>query len=139
MLIARVLGRAAVARAFSAVTIRSGIYKTKGGTLTFYGFKRTYGKAKKGMDWHHIVEQGAWRTSWSRRAIHNPNNLVMIPRTVHQKCINKWMARKNVNKFGVDTRGENRTMRKKVRTLSFERQHRIGVEVLRHCGIRIPG
>ncbi|WP_432492940.1 hypothetical protein [Kineococcus gypseus] len=126
-------------RAFAVQTIRAGAaFTIRGGHATFTAFKRAVGGPRSGYQWHHIVEQSAGtKRGWDPRGIHNPNNLVEIPTQVHQKCVNSWMARKNVNQFGISTRaGE--TMRDAVhRQTSFSTQHRIGVELLRFCGVQI--
>lgn len=145
-LIAIALGAAARAlaphalRAFAATTIRAGVaYTTRGGFSTFKKFKDAAG-TKPGYQWHHIVEQstltGTKRGVWQAEAIHHRNNLVQIPTNVHQKCINSWMARKGVNSFGARA-ASNQTMRQWVHQQGFSAQHQIGVNLLRHCGVRI--
>lgn len=142
-LVAIALGTAARAlaphaiRAFAVHVIRAGArYTIRGGYRTFGAFKRAAG-TRPGYQWHHIVEQSTVRTrGWDPRAIHNPNNLVQIPTQVHQRCINSWMARKGVRQFGAHA-SRSQTMRQWVQQQSFSTQHRIGVNLLRHCGVRI--
>ncbi|GAA4391656.1 hypothetical protein GCM10023153_09920 [Ornithinibacter aureus] len=67
---------------------------------------------------------------------HNPRNLVQIPTQVHQKCLNSWMARKGVREFGVAA-SSSQTMRQWVGQQSYSVQHRIGVDLLRRCGVNI--
>ena len=142
-LVAIALGTAARAlaphaiRAFAVHAIRAGAqYTARGGYRTFDAFKRAAG-TRAGYQWHHIVEQSTIRTrAWDPRAIHNPNNLVQIPTQVHQRCINSWMARKGVRQFGAYA-SSSQTMRQWVQKQSFSTQHRIGVNLLRHCGVHI--
>lgn len=107
----------------------------KGGYKTFAAFKKDIaGSTPKGNQWHHIVEQSnISKRGWDARWVHNRNNLVSIPKEVHQKCVNSWMAKKNVSKFGIKS-GTN-TMRQTVHKLSFSKQHEIGIALLKHCGV----
>ena len=131
----------AATRAFSAIAIRAGMkYTIKNGYKTFNAFKKAYG-TKKNYQWHHIVEQSNvsktskfFKKDWDARAIHNPQNLIQIPKDVHQKCINSWMNKKNVKLFGLNS--GTRTMRDLVNSYSFQKQHEIGVKLLRHCGVQ---
>ena len=83
---------------------------------------------------HHY--RGLNYRGWDPRAIHNRNNLVQIPTQVHQRCVNSWMARKGVRSFGVNA-SSSQTMRQWVHAQGFSKQHQIGVNLLRHCGVRI--
>lgn len=126
-----------VLRAFVGTTIRAGMaYTVRNGFTTFARFKVKFGNANPGYQWHHIVEQSTIKKkNWDPRAIHNPQNLIQIPTQVHQKCVNSWMARKNVNAFGIRSGGN--TMRNHIHSLSFTQQHRIGVELLKLCGVKL--
>lgn len=134
--IARVLAPHAI-RAFVSQSIRVGARATiSGGYRTFQAFKNAHG-TKRGFQWHHIVEQSTIRNrKFDPRWIHNKNNLIQVPKAVHQKCVNSWMAKKGVRKFGVYA-GANQTMRQWVHSQSFSTQHRIGVALLRYCGVAI--
>lgn len=125
------------ARALATQTIRAGARATtKGGYRTFSAFKKDIaGSTPKNNQWHHIVEQSnITKRKWDPRWVHNRNNLVSIPKQVHQKCVNSWMAKKNVKKFGISSGAK--TMRQTVHTLSFSRQHQIGIALLKHCGVK---
>ncbi|MFD5225405.1 hypothetical protein ACFWHT_07260 [Microbacterium sp. NPDC058342] len=124
------------AKALATQTIKAGVKATtKGGYKTFAAFKKDIaGSTPKGNQWHHIVEQSnISKRGWDARWVHNRNNLVSIPKEVHQKCVNSWMAKKNVSKFGIKS-GSN-TMRQTVHKLSFSKQHEIGIALLKHCGV----
>lgn len=43
------------------------------------------------------------------------------------------MAKKNVSNFGIKSGSS--TMRQNVHTLSFSKQHEIGIALLKHCGV----
>lgn len=125
------------AKALATQTIRAGVRATtKGGYRTFSAFKKDIaGSTPKNNQWHHIVEQSnITKRKWDPRWVHNRNNLVSIPKQVHQKCVNSWMAKKNVKKFGISS--GTKTMRQTVHTLSFSRQHQIGIALLKHCGVK---
>ncbi|MBP2435813.1 hypothetical protein [Microbacterium amylolyticum] len=124
------------AKALATQTIKAGVKATtKGGYKTFAAFKKDIaGSTPKGNQWHHIVEQSnISKRGWDARWVHNRNNLVSIPKEVHQKCVNSWMAKKNVSKFGI--KSGNSTMRQTVHKLSFSKQHEIGFALLKHCGV----
>lgn len=61
---------------------------------------------------------------------------LLNPSQVHQRCINSWMARKGVRQFGAYA-SSSQTMSQWVQKQSFSTQHRIGVNLLRHCGVHI--
>ncbi|MCI7552068.1 MAG: hypothetical protein MSS97_07085 [Arcanobacterium sp.] len=126
-----------VVRAFVAQTIRVGAKATiSGGYRTFQAFKNAYG-VKKGYQWHHIVEQATIKKrGFDARWIHNKNNLVQIPTAVHQKCINSWMSKKGIRKFGAAT-GKNQTLRQWIHSQKFEKQHSVGVALLKYCGVSL--
>jgi hypothetical protein len=133
--VARALAPYAI-RAFATQTIRAGVaYTTRGGYWSFNAFKSAVGSPRANYQWHHIVEQSnIAKKGWDARAIHNRNNLVQIPTSVHQKCVNSWMARTGVRSFGVSA-GSSQTMRQWVHAQTFSKQHQIGVALLRHCGV----
>lgn len=125
------------ARALATQTIRAGVRPTiKGGYTSFSRFKADIaGSTPKNNQWHHIVEQSnITKRKWDARWIHNRNNLVSIPKEVHQKCVNSWMAKKNVRNFGINS--GSKTMRQTVHRLSFSKQHEIGIPLLKHCGVK---
>lgn len=132
------LFRQGVTRAFSAVTIRAGTaFTTRGGFRTFDAFKKHYGAARKNYQWHHIVEQRtAEIRGWSSYGVNHPNTLVMIPTKIHQSCVNSWMAKNGVRKFGVHA-ANNQTMRAWVRQQSWSKQHAVGVALLKYCGVAL--
>lgn len=121
---------------FVTTTIRVGQYTTRGGFRSFAAFKRAAGGSKPGYHWHHIVEQGGRNGSrFLPDALHNPNNLVQIPRQIHEQCINRWMGRSNVSIFGVNA--GSKPLREAVRNRGFELQHNFGIQLLGMCGIPI--
>lgn len=125
------------ARALATQTIRAGVRPTiKGGYTSFSRFKADIaGSTPKNNQWHHIVEQSnITKRKWDARWIHNRNNLVSIPKEVHQKCVNSWMAKKNVRNFGIIS--GSKTMRQTVHSLSFSKQYEIGIALLKHCGVK---
>lgn len=124
------------ARAFVTTTIRAGAaMTTRGGFTSFQSFKTWAGSAKPNHQWHHIVEQS--NTRFPALAIHNPQNLIQIPTAIHQCCINSWMARKHAGSFlGIFFSGTS-TVRSQVHNLSWQQQHRFGVELLRYCGVNL--
>lgn len=133
---ARALAPAAI-RAFAATTIRGGMaYTTRGGFSSFTAFKRAHG-VKSGYEWHHIVTQASGRyKGWSNYAINHKNNLIQIPTRVHRNCVTSWMNSKGVKRFGASA-ASGEYMRDWVKRQSWQKQHQIGVALLRHCGVQL--
>lgn len=119
---------------FRAGAITAGRYTTTNGFSTFAQFKTRYG-SRAGYDWHHIVEQ-KHAGKFAAKAIHNPNNLVQIPREIHQKCVNSIMGSKKVSGSGF-TAASGKTMRQTVDSYSWSKAHSTGVAILRFCGVNI--
>lgn len=125
---------AASMRAFATTTIRAGVtMTTRGGKPSFAQFKSWAGNAKPNYQWHHIVEQG--NSKFPALAIHNPQNLVQIPTAIHQKCVNSWMAKKFAGSVAGFAFKSSLTVRDQVRAMSWQNQHKFGVQLLRYCGI----
>ncbi|WP_150109971.1 hypothetical protein [Crystallibacter crystallopoietes] len=133
---ARALAPAAI-RAFAATAIRGGMaYTTRGGYRSFSAFKAAHG-TRSGYEWHHIVTQAAGRyKGYSSYAINHRNNLIQIPARVHRNCVTPWMNSKGVKRFGANA-ASGQYMRDWVKHQSWQKQHQIGVALLRHCGVRI--
>lgn len=120
---------------FRAGSIVAGRYSTTNGFATFARFKTRYG-TRSGYDWHHIVEQ-KHAGRFVAEAIHNPNNLVQIPRKIHQQCVNSIMGSKRVNGPGFAA-ASGLTMRQTVdRMGNWGAMHRTGVAILRYCGVNL--
>lgn len=124
-------------RAFAVQTIRRGAAATiNGGYRSFDAFKAAAG-TKTNYQWHHLVEQSTVaKRGFDVRAINHPNNLIQIPKEVHQKCINSWMGKKNTSLAGITARGSD-TMRDTVHRLSYSQQHAFGFDLLKHCGVPV--
>lgn len=133
---ARALAPAAI-RAFAATAIRGGMaYTTRGGFANFAAFKRAHG-VRSGYEWHHIVTQAAGRyKGYSNYAINHRNNLVQIPTRVHRNCVTAWMNSKGVKRFGANA-ASGQYMRDWVKQQGWQKQHQIGVALLRHCGVQL--
>lgn len=118
--------------------IAPGRYTTAKGHTSFARFKAKYGNAKKNSDWHHIVEQKhATKGRFNSKAIHNPNNLVQVPRTVHHKCINSVMGRKSAIVPGLSP-ARGKTMRQTIDGYrTYSQMHEAGVRILRFCGVKV--
>ena len=100
----------------------------------FYSEKelRAYlGPAPPGYEWHHLTEQnGQWRPDLTssegiRTWIQHTDNMVLVPVIKHY-CISGWMSRR------FPTGGR---LRDFVRHLSPMEQRRIGLNLLKICGV----
>ena len=101
------------------------------GYKTFDKFKKEYGKAGEGKEWHHIVEQSQIKKSgFDSSMINNGNNMVAIDTATHRKVsgyysrivpgtgmsFRDWMAYKG---------------------FTFEEQQEIGIYVLELYGVKV--
>lgn len=101
------------------------------GFSSFRTFKRAYGAAEEGNQWHHIVEQGGQNIErFGAEAIHSPSNLLQIPKDAHigKDGVSAYYSSK-------DTFTNGMTVRQWLATKSFEEQREFGVKVLKDKGI----
>lgn len=117
--------------------IAVGVQTGKHGHPSFASFKRQYG-TRKDYDWHHIVEQKhATRGRFSAKSIHNPNNVVQVPRSLHQRCVNSIMGRKSAVVPGYRPAPGLTTRETIDRYPNYGRMHQAGAAILRYCGVKI--
>lgn len=97
------------------------------GYKTFKEFKKVYGRAGDGMEWHHIVEQRqANLDKFGPEQIHNVDNLVKIPSALHRK-ISGYYSSKQSFTGGV-------TVREWLNGKSYVEQFEFGLSVLKKFG-----
>ena len=93
---------------------------------TFRQYKRVYGKAAKGKELHHIVEQSQIEKSgFDPKQIHNPKNIIEIDKSVHRKITAHYNSK---------VRGTNMTVREWLTGQSFEVQYNYGIKMLKEYG-----
>ncbi|MFA6172021.1 MAG: RHS repeat-associated core domain-containing protein [Patescibacteria group bacterium] len=93
------------------------------GFKSFRSFKRAFGAAGEGKEWHHIVEQtGKNIKKFGEEQIHNTQNLMSVSKEVNQK-INAYYSSKRSFTGG-------QTVRDWVSGQSYEQQYKFGQEVL---------
>jgi RHS repeat-associated protein len=101
------------------------------GFHSFSAFKRAFGAAGEGLEWHHIVEQTAANVSrFGSEAIHNTRNVIALPVDVHRQ-ISAYYSSKQAFTKGL-------TVRQWLRTQSLKEQQRFGRELLEELGVVIP-
>ncbi len=62
---------------------------------SFKAFKRMFGRAGDGIEWHHIVEQTPGNIArFGEEAIHNSRNMALVIQRVHWK-INRYYSGKD--------------------------------------------
>jgi hypothetical protein len=95
---------------------------------SFSAFKRAFGSAGPGRQWHHIVEQTPGNVGrFGGSAIHNTQNLMPLDTAVHQQ-ISAYYSR--IQPF---TNGQ--TVRQWLSSQPFEAQQQFGLQVLRDFGV----
>ena len=102
------------------------------GFESFDEFKKVYGKAPEGWQWHHIVEQCTEvKCNFNPKLIHNPDNLVLLPAEKHLKEISAYYSTKD-RSLSLDL-----TVRQWLRQQSFEKQYERGIQVLKNASVII--
>ena len=85
--------------------------------------KRDIGSAGDGNEWHHIVEQSQIdKSGFSSKMVNNPDNVVSIPREIHQKITGYYNSKPEF------TNGL--TYREWLAGQSYETQYESGLEIL---------
>jgi RHS repeat-associated protein len=99
------------------------------GFKTFNAFKRMFGVAGEGMQWHHIVEQTAGNAGkFGSEALHNSVNLLKVDAKTHAK-ISAYYSSKIPGVSGTQT------VRQWLSTKTFQEQYQFGLQVLRAFGV----
>jgi hypothetical protein len=98
--------------------------KPEEGFSSYSKLKRVLGPKPKGNDYHHIVEQSNVKHgTLPSELVNNPNNIVEIPRGIHQK-ISGYYSRKLRFTGGL-------TVREWARQLPYDEQYRFGQGVVK--------
>jgi len=93
------------------------------GYKSFSAFKRMFGAADEGMQWHHIVEQtGSNAARFGPEALHNSVNLVKLDAATHAK-VSAYYSSKQSFTGGL-------TVREWLSKKSFKEQYEFGQQVL---------
>ena len=96
------------------------------GFSSYSKFKKAYGRAGDGMEWHHIVEQRPTNISrFGTKTIHNIDNMKALPTDVHRKISGHYSS-KYMN--------TNLTVREWLNDKSFDFQYEYGKNVLKWYG-----
>lgn len=123
---------------------RYGTFSSKNGYSSFTAFKRA-NPGRKGYDWHHIVEHRNVNR-FGTRMVNNKQNLILIPRGIHQKCVNSFMNTRlkslstaELRKLGIKrTKSiERHTLRWALGQYSLRNSHTTGLVLLSMCGVKI--
>lgn len=98
------------------------------GFRSFSAFKRAFGAAGDGMEWHHIVtQQKSNIAKFGAEAIHNTKNLVKIEAKVHRKISGYYNS---IQDFSDGVR-----VRQWIGAKSFEEQYKFGIDVMKQFGL----
>jgi RHS repeat-associated protein len=100
------------------------------GYNSFAAFKKDYGSAGEGMNWHHIVEQTPSNIAkFGPEKIHNINNLVKIPGgkgSIHAKISAYYSSKQYFT--------GKMTVRQWLSTKSYSEQYEFGLQTLKKFG-----
>ncbi len=98
---------------------------------SFDAFKRAH-PAKKGNQWHHVVEQRN-TAKFGADQIHNTKNLFEIPAELHQKISNFYSSGRNF--------ADGQVVRQWLNSKSFRFQYEFGLDIMRRVlnGLPLPG
>ncbi len=131
-------GRGSSVKAPSGTTANNGMAGMRaargssacGGTgyRSFRAFKRAQGKAGKGMEWHHVVEQNPTNMArFGSEAINNTNNLVKIDAATHRKISGFYSSKATF------TKGQ--TVRQWVSQQPYQVQQQFGLQTMKDFGV----
>ena len=97
------------------------------GFSSYRKFKKAYGKAGDGMEWHHIVEQRPANISqFGSERIHNIDNMIALPADVHRKISGRYSSiRKGTNNMRVTDWLNGK---------DYDFQYQYGLDVLKEYG-----
>jgi hypothetical protein len=96
------------------------------GFSSFPSLKQALGPAGEGKQWHHIVEQSQVG-KFGPQAIHNTDNVVAIPRDIHEKISAYYSSKQDF--------AGGQIVRQWLGTQSFEQQRSFGQQILRNYGV----
>ena len=98
------------------------------GFKSFDQFKRAFGSAGSGFQWHHIVEQSQLQKSgFADELIHNTSNIIRVDTKTHSQITTYYKMAQNYT--------EGLPLREWLANQDFETNYRIGVEVLELFGV----
>jgi len=97
------------------------------GYKSFNEFKKVYGKAGEGHQWHHIVEQRPSNIEkFGPEKIHNIDNLVKLPKDIHSKISAYYSSKQPFS--------EHMTVRQWIGQFDYKTQYDFGLNVLKMYG-----
>lgn len=98
------------------------------GFRSFSAFKRAFGAAGEGMEWHHIVtQQKSNIAKFGAEALHNTKNLVRIEAKVHRRISGYYNS---IRDFSDGVR-----VREWIGRKSFQEQYDFGIDVMKKFGL----
>jgi hypothetical protein len=101
------------------------------GFNSFSSFKRAYGSAGEGYQWHHIVEQTPGNLAqFGNQAIHNTENLVKLPTDVHWQISGYYSSKQGFS--------QPLTVREWLSSKPIQGQYDFGVKVMEQFGVTKP-
>ena len=93
------------------------------GFSTYREFKKVYGSAGEGFEWHHIVKQRSVNVErFGAERIHNINNMVALPKSLHRKISGFYSSKQWWTK-GVRVRDW-------LANQPFEEQYNFGIKII---------
>lgn len=97
------------------------------GFSSYSKFKKAYGRAGDGMEWHHIVEQRPANISqFGAERIHNIDNMIALPTDAHRKISGHYSSlRRGTN---------NMRVRDWLNGKDYDFQYQYGLKILKKYG-----
>lgn len=97
------------------------------GYSSYYKFKKMYGNAGAGMEWHHIVEQRSANISrFGAEKIHNIDNMKTLPTDVHRRISGYYSS--------IQPESGNMRVRDWLNGKDYDFQYQYGLDVLKMFG-----
>lgn len=99
------------------------------GFLSYWRFKRKYGRAGDGYEWHHIVERSQMkRSGFTSEMVNNTDNIVRIDKETHRKLTALYNSK---------VEGTNMLVRDWLKDMTFEQQYEYGLQMLEKVGCKV--
>ena len=90
--------------------------------------EKRFGGAKPGYEYHHLAEQGANGRALSAKELNSTENIVQIPKLIHEEINSELATVRNYN-------GIRQSLRSSLNGKSFAEHQHEGIELMRRMGI----
>ena len=99
------------------------------GFSSYWSFRRKYGSAGDGYEWHHIVERSQMkRSGFTSEMVNNTDNIIRIDKKTHHKLTALYNSK---------VEGTDMLLRDWLKGMTFEQQYAYGLQMLEKLGYKV--